>query len=94
MKENGSQPTFFEALTAIALKKFADEKVDIAIIEAGIGGRTDATNVFVPDSLCAAVVTPIAKEHLEHLGELLNTIQGHSSHLRGSIYWLDDKDKL
>lgn len=87
MKEEGDPPTFFEALTAIAFKKFADEKVDIAVIEAGIGGRTDATNIFEPDSLCAAVVTPIAKEHLEQLGKPSSIFGAHFSCSSASICW-------
>ncbi len=57
--------TFFEATTAIAFKYFADEKVDIAVIETGMGGRWDATNVVLP---VLSVITNIEIEHVQHLG--------------------------
>lgn len=60
--------TFFEATTAIAFKYFADKKVDIAVIETGLGGRLDATNVLVPE---VSVITAIAKDHTQHLGRSL-----------------------
>lgn len=58
--------TFFEAATAIAFKYFADSHVDIAVIETGLGGRWDATNVLTP---VASVITNIGIEHEEHLGK-------------------------
>jgi len=57
--------TFFEATTAIAFKYFADEKVDIAIIETGLGGRWDATNVILP---VLSIITNIEIEHIQYLG--------------------------
>lgn len=98
MIEEGNPPTFFEALTAIALNKFAEMDLDIVVIEAGMGGATDATNVFESRNLCAAVLTPIAMEHSQLLGEMdfLFLGQGRSScevahyyHITGldSIVW-------
>lgn len=58
-------PTFFEATTALAFLYFAEARVDIAVLEVGLGGRFDATNVV--DSLACAITT-IALEHQEHLG--------------------------
>jgi dihydrofolate synthase/folylpolyglutamate synthase len=58
-------PTFFEIITAIAFLYFAAEKVDIAVIEAGLGGRLDSTNVLTP-SLCG--VTSISLDHTQQLG--------------------------
>jgi dihydrofolate synthase/folylpolyglutamate synthase len=63
--------TFFEATTAIAFLYFADEDVDIAVIETGLGGRLDATNVLHP---LLSVITNISLEHSEHLGNSLGSI--------------------
>jgi dihydrofolate synthase / folylpolyglutamate synthase len=63
--------TFFEATTAIAFKYFADNGVDIAIVETGLGGRLDATNVVVP---LLSVITTIGKDHTEQLGTTLKSI--------------------
>ncbi len=57
--------TFFEATTAIAFQYFADKKVDVAVIETGLGGRLDATNIITP---LLSVITNIGIEHTEHLG--------------------------
>jgi dihydrofolate synthase/folylpolyglutamate synthase len=61
-------PTFFEAVTAMALDYFAREKVDLVILEAGMGGRLDATNVVTP---LLSVITNISMEHREFLGSTL-----------------------
>ena len=58
-------PTFFEVTTAIALRYFADVGVDIAVMEVGLGGRFDATNVVEP---CACAITTVALDHQEYLG--------------------------
>ena len=68
---DATNATFFEATTAIAFAYFADEKIDIGIIETGLGGRLDATNVLVPE---VSVITSIGKDHTEHLGTSLRTI--------------------
>ena len=60
------QPTFFEVTTAMAFHYFAERKVDIGVIEVGMGGRMDATNVINP---LVAVLTRIGLEHTEHLGK-------------------------
>jgi dihydrofolate synthase/folylpolyglutamate synthase len=57
--------SFFEAVTAIAFADFAARGVDVAIVEVGLGGRLDATNVLVP---LVSVVTKIAREHTDYLG--------------------------
>ena len=64
-------PTFFEAATVLAFTYFRDEKVDLAIIETGMGGRFDATNVLTP---VASVITNIDREHTSHLGNDLSKI--------------------
>ncbi|MEK7727418.1 MAG: folylpolyglutamate synthase/dihydrofolate synthase family protein [candidate division KSB1 bacterium] len=63
--------TYFEVLTAIALHWFAEERVELAIIETGLGGRLDATNVVVPE---VTIITSIALEHQEYLGRTLALI--------------------
>ena len=67
-----SQPaTFFEATTAIALSWFRRRSVDVALLEVGLGGRFDATNVVTP---IAGAITPIGLDHQEYLGDTLETI--------------------
>lgn len=60
-----NSPTFFELTTAMAFQYFANEKVDYAVIETGLGGRLDATNVLFPLS---SVITSISQEHTNILG--------------------------
>jgi dihydrofolate synthase / folylpolyglutamate synthase len=60
--------TFFEATTAIAMQYFADNEVDVAIIETGLGGRFDATNVVIP---VLSVITSVGLEHQKYLGRTL-----------------------
>lgn len=66
-----AKATFFEATTAIAFKYFADEKVDVAVVETGLGGRLDATNVLIPE---VSVITSIGKDHTQQLGSSLRKI--------------------
>jgi dihydrofolate synthase/folylpolyglutamate synthase len=67
----GREPTFFEFTTAMALDEFARRKVDWAVIETGMGGRLDATNVLLPE---LAILTNISLEHREYLGRTLRQI--------------------
>ena len=64
-------PTFFEAVTAVALRYFYEQKTDVVIWETGLGGRLDATNVVTP---LASVITNIAFDHTQYLGETLPQI--------------------
>ena len=64
-------PSFFEALTAVAFEAFADANVDLAILEVGMGGRLDATNVAEP---LVSVITDISLDHTEWLGETITLI--------------------
>jgi dihydrofolate synthase / folylpolyglutamate synthase len=64
-------PTFFEFVTAMALLYFYREKVDLAIMETGLGGRLDATNIIRP---LITVITTITLEHQEYLGKTLKSI--------------------
>ena len=66
-----SRATFFEAATAVAFLCFADERVELAVIETGMGGRFDATNIVVP---LVSVITNVALDHTEHLGNTLRKI--------------------
>ena len=68
--------TYFEVITALAFKFFAEEKVDIAVIETGLGGSRDATNVFSPQKnrSLVSVISPIGMEHAEALGGSLESI--------------------
>jgi len=66
-----NQPTFPEVTTVMAFKYFFDKKVDFAVIEVGLGGRLDATNVVNP---LVSVITNIGLEHTEHLGNSLEEI--------------------
>ena len=70
-RESGALPTFFEQVTALALSAFADEKVELGILETGLGGRLDATT-----AACArwVAVTPVALDHQEYLGNTLAEI--------------------
>ena len=64
-------PTFFEVITVMALEQFAREKCDVVLLETGLGGRLDATNIVNP---VASVITSIALDHQQHLGETLAQI--------------------
>ncbi|XP_022764196.1 dihydrofolate synthetase-like isoform X1 [Durio zibethinus] len=66
--------THFEVLTAVAFTLFAQENVDIAIIEAGLGGARDATNIISSSELAASIITTIGEEHLAALGGSLESI--------------------
>jgi dihydrofolate synthase/folylpolyglutamate synthase len=63
--------SFFEATTALAFQHFARERVDVALIETGLGGRLDSTNVVRPR---AAGITSIGLDHMEYLGPTLESI--------------------
>ena len=64
-------PTFFEVVTALALKHFLDTKVEIVILETGLGGRLDATNAIQSD---VSVITPIDFDHEKWLGKTISEI--------------------
>lgn len=74
IKEENGCISHFEVFTAMAFILFADEKVDIAVIEAGLGGARDATNIISSSGLAAAVITTVGEEHLAALGGSLETI--------------------
>jgi dihydrofolate synthase/folylpolyglutamate synthase len=64
-------PTFFEYTTAMAFQHFADSRIDVAVLEVGLGGRFDATNVVMP---MACAVTTISLDHQEYLGTTCSSI--------------------
>lgn len=68
---DGQFPSFFEIMTVIALMHFANEKVDVALMETGIGGRIDSTNVITPE---VSVITTISLEHTDILGDTIEKI--------------------
>jgi len=65
------EPSFFEITVAMAFEYFAQEKVDIAIIETGMGGRLDSTNIITPE---VSVITNIGYDHMQFLGDTLEKI--------------------
>ncbi len=65
------KPSFFEVNTALAFKYFSDKKVDIAVIECGLGGRLDSTNILTPQ---ISVITQIDMDHMQFLGNTLRKI--------------------
>ncbi len=69
-KENRN-PTFFEVTTALALKYFSEKNVEFAVMEVGLGGRLDATNIITPD---ITAITSIDKEHTNVLGKSIEKI--------------------
>ncbi len=71
------RPTYFEAQTALAFLWFLERKVDVAVLETGLGGRLDATNVV--ESPMAILITPIGLEHREILGPTLERIAGEKA---------------
>ncbi|MFF5114918.1 bifunctional folylpolyglutamate synthase/dihydrofolate synthase [Streptosporangium sp. NPDC000509] len=72
----GRRLSFFETLTAMAFAAFADAPVDVAVIETGMGGVTDATNVA---DGTVAVITPISLDHVDYLGPDVETIAGEKA---------------
>jgi dihydrofolate synthase/folylpolyglutamate synthase len=70
------QPSFFEMTVAMAFHHFREEKVDFAIIETGMGGRLDSTNIIAP---LLSVITNIGHDHQQFLGETLPEIAGEKA---------------
>ncbi len=76
VKSKAKSATFFETTTAMAFKYFEERKVDIAMVEVGMGGEMDATNVVQPE---VCVVTRIGLEHTDHLGKSVKRIAREKS---------------
>jgi len=64
-------PSYFDALTAVAFKHFAEQEIEIAVVETGLGGRLDSTNVIKPE---ITAITSISKDHMAQLGHTLPKI--------------------
>src|SRR5947207_14591181 len=88
---SGITPTYFEALTIVAFIAFARAKCDIAVLEVGMGGRLDATNVVHP---IASVITPIGINHTEYLGHTIRKIAAEKAGVihRGSVVLTSNDD--
>lgn len=69
-------PSFFELTTALAFKYFADKEIDIAVVEVGLGGRMDCTNIITP---LISVITNISFDHVQFLGDTLAKIAGEKA---------------
>jgi dihydrofolate synthase/folylpolyglutamate synthase len=69
-------PTYFETVTAMAFLLFAKAQVDFVVLEVGLGGRLDATNVVTPE-LC--VITPVSLDHQKYLGDTVAQISGEKA---------------
>jgi dihydrofolate synthase/folylpolyglutamate synthase len=76
--KHADRVTFFELLTAMSFAAFADAPVDVAVVEVGLGGRWDATNVI---NAPVAVVTPISLDHVGILGSTIEEIAGEKAGL-------------
>jgi len=70
------KPSFFETTVALAFDYFAKQKVDIAVIEVGLGGRLDSTNVITPE---VSLITNISWDHMDLLGDTLQKIAGEKA---------------
>ena len=77
-------PTYFEALTLVAFVAFREARCEVAVLEVGMGGRLDATNVVKP---IAALITPIGFDHIEYLGRTIRQIAGEKAGVihRGAV---------
>ncbi|MFQ5656436.1 MAG: bifunctional folylpolyglutamate synthase/dihydrofolate synthase [Candidatus Methylomirabilales bacterium] len=80
-----SSPTFFEAATALAFVHFARAPVDWGVIEVGLGGRSDATNVLQSE---VSVITNIGLEHQEHLGDSLESVAAEKAGIVREQGWV------
>jgi dihydrofolate synthase/folylpolyglutamate synthase len=89
----GITPTYFEALTLIAFIAFREAGCDVVVLEVGMGGRLDATNVVRP---IAALITPVGIDHTEYLGTTLRKIAAEKAGVihRGAIVLTSNDDPL
>lgn len=81
-------PTYFELVTAIAFQYFAEQKVNMAVLEVGLGGRLDATNVVDP---VVAVITNVDMDHQHYLGESLEEIAFEKAGIIKPRTYLEDQ---
>jgi len=89
----GAPPTYFEALTVAAFRWFAEEALDLTVVEVGLGGRLDATNLAEP---ILSLVTSISLEHRELLGDTLAAIAREKAGIfrpgRPALAWVTDPE--
>ncbi len=76
LTQNGRKPTFFELFTTMAFVHFAQKEVDFAVLETGMGGRLDSTNVVTPE---VSVITSISIDHQRQLGKTIALIAGEKA---------------
>ncbi len=92
-RETGAPPTYFEALTLAAFRWFAEAQVDLAVVEVGLGGRLDATNLADP---VLSLITPIGFDHREFLGDTLAAIAREKAGIlrpgRPALVWIEDAE--
>jgi len=70
------EPSFFEITVAMAFEYFAEQQVDVAVVEVGLGGRLDSTNIITPE---LSVITNIGWDHMNMLGDTLEKIAGEKA---------------
>jgi dihydrofolate synthase / folylpolyglutamate synthase len=92
-RETGSPPTYFEAVTLAAFRWFEETAVDLAVVEVGLGGRLDATNLADP---ILSLITPIGFDHRELLGDTLAAIAREKAGIlragRPGLVWIEDAE--
>lgn len=76
VEKGAEHPSFFEFLFLMALVIFYEQKIDLCVIETGMGGRYDATNVILPE---ISIITSISRDHMEFLGNTLSEIADHKA---------------
>lgn len=88
-------PTYFEAMTAAAFAELADAAVELSVLEVGLGGRLDATNLADP---ALSLITPVSLEHRQHLGDTLTAIAREKAGVlrrdRPAIAWSDEPEVI
>jgi dihydrofolate synthase/folylpolyglutamate synthase len=91
--DDGDPPTYFEVLTAAAFAELAGAGVELAVLEVGLGGRLDATNLADP---ALSVITPISLEHRQVLGDTLTAITHEKAGIlrrgRPAVAWSDEPE--
>jgi dihydrofolate synthase/folylpolyglutamate synthase len=89
----GIVPTYFEALTVIAFIAFARARCEVMVLEVGMGGRLDATNVVRP---LAALITPVGFDHMEFLGDTIRQIAAEKAGVihRGAVVLTTNEDPV
>ena len=94
VSEGMEHPTEFELVTAICFLYFRDENIDIAVMETGLGGRYDSTNVF--DDPVASVITSIGMDHMDILGSTIGQIAGEKAGIfkKGCPAFCTDPDHM